>query len=196
MTTTDEVSSIIVAKIGDLPRYCESIVEAIRANPGKRAKALAAILLSNYGVKVDWNALLTYIDRNKLYDIASQSPCTPIRGTGAPTTPTGASMQVSPIRASPRKTVYAKLDDLGRYKHRIVEAIKANPGKGERALSSVLKTSYALVVHYKTLKKFCDEHKLWDIKPDAPTPSRVLSGKRKIGGAIGRCQDDCFRYAT
>ena len=32
---------------------------------------------------------------------------------------------------------------------------------------------------------------MFSIKPDAPTPSRVLAGKRKIGG-----QDDCWSYIT
>ena len=50
-------------------------------------------------------------------------------------------MQASPVRASPRKKVYAKTGDMARYKHRIVEAIKANPGKSKRALSNVLETS-------------------------------------------------------
>ena len=59
-------------------------------------------------------------------------------GTGAPSTPAGAPIQASPIRTSPRKKVYAKLSDLPRYRHRIVDAIKANPGKRHKALSKEL----------------------------------------------------------
>ena len=84
-------------------------------------------------------------------------------------------MQASPIRTSPRKKVTAKLADLPRYKHRIVEAIKANPGKRYKALSKELEASYALVVDCNALQKYCDQHNLWSIKADAPTPSRVLS---------------------
>ena len=105
-------------------------------------------------------------------------------------------MQASPIRSSPRKRVHAKLGDLPRYRHRIVEAIKANPGKRHKALSIELERNYALIVDWNALRKYCDRHNLWSIRPDAPTPSRVLSGKRKIGDVIGRGQDDCWNYVT
>ena len=105
-------------------------------------------------------------------------------------------MQASPVRASPRQNVYATVGDLPRYRKRIVDAIKANPGMRDCKLSSVLEADYGLAVHNKALKKYCDDNNLWSIKPDAPTPSRVLSGKRKIGEAMGRSQDDCWSYTT
>ena len=152
-------STIIEAKIGDLPRYREMILAAIRANPGRKSIALATVLEKSYAVRVHQAALRTFIDREKLYDAANAAPSTHMRGTGAPSTPTGATIQSSPIRASPRKKVHAKLSDLPRYRHRIVEAIKANPGKREKALSAVLEANYALVVHYQALQKYCKEHK-------------------------------------
>ena len=105
-------STIIEAKIGDLPRYREMILAAIRANPGTKSIALATILEKSYAVRVHHAALRKFIDREKLYDAASAAPSTPMRGTGAPSTPTGATVQSSPIRASPRKKVHAKLSDL------------------------------------------------------------------------------------
>ena len=107
-------------------------------------------------------------------------------------------MQASPARPmrSPGKKIHAKLADLPRYKHRIVAVIKANPGKRHKALSSALERDYALVVDWNALRKYCDEHHLWSIKQDAPTPSRVLAGKRKSGETIGRKQDDCWSYTT
>ena len=121
---TDGASRTIVeAKIGDLPRHRDTILAAIRANPGKKAKKLSSILASGYGLRVQWDALRVYIDREGLYGDAAAAPSTPMRGTGAPSTPTAAPMQAAPFRASPRRRVYAKLADLGRYKHRIIEAI-------------------------------------------------------------------------
>ena len=140
-------STIADAKIGDLPRYREMIIAAIRSNPCRRAKYIAGVMLSDYAVKVNWDALRVYIDREGLYDAAVASPSTPMRPTGAPSTPTGAAMQASPVRTSPRQKVYAKIGDLPRYKKRIVDAIKANPGKRERKLAGVLETDYALVVN-------------------------------------------------
>ena len=107
-----------------------------------------------------------------------------IRGTGAPTTPTGSDMQASPIRSSHRRKVVAKLGDLPRYKKQIVEAIKANPGKREKALSAALEASCSVVADHNALRKYCSQHDLWSVKPDPMTPSRVLSGKRKIGEAM------------
>ena len=78
----------------------------------------------------------------------------------------------------------------------MIEAIKANPGERERVLSSALEADYALVVDHNALRKFCTQHNLWSMKADAPTPSKVLAGKRKIGEAMGRSQDDCFNYTT
>lgn len=66
--------TISEAKIGDLPRYRGTIIVAIRANPGKKAKALAAILAKDYAIKVHWDALRVYIDREKLYDLANVAP--------------------------------------------------------------------------------------------------------------------------
>ena len=146
----------------------------------KKGRALASILLRDCAINVHWKALQTYVEREKLYDIAADAPCTPMRRTGAPPTPTGAPIQTSPIRASPRRVVHAKLGDLPRYRNRVDEAIKANPGKRKRARSAVLKADYALDVHYPALKTYCDDQDLWGIKPDAVTPSRVLAGKRKI----------------
>ena len=77
--------------------------------------------------------------------------------------------QSSPIRASPRKKAHAKLADLPRYRGRIVEAIKANPGRKSEWPSGELSRSYALTVHHKALKKYCDEHNIWSIRPDALT---------------------------
>ena len=157
-TAATPVATIVDAKIADLPRYRDNIIAAIRSNPGKKAKALVSIALSDYAVRVQWQALHTYIDREKLYDIAAAAPSTPMRSTGAPSTPTGAPMQASPVRASPRRKVYAKIADLPLYKHRIVEAIKANPGKRDKALSAELERNYALVVYFMALKKYCDQH--------------------------------------
>ena len=135
--------SVVEAKIGDLPRYREQLLAAIRANPGKKAKLLAPIMLHDYAVSRHWKALETYIDREKLYDAATAAPSTPMRGTGAPLTPTGAPIQSSPIRASYTTKIKAKLADLPRYKNRIVDAIKANQAKRGRALSGVLEAKWA-----------------------------------------------------
>ena len=139
-------STIIEAKIGDLPSHRGTILQAIRSNPGSKSIALSTILEKSYAVRVHHATLRKFIERESLYEVAAAAaPSTPMRGTGAPSTPTGATIQSSPIRASPRKKVHAKLSDLPRYRHRIVEAIKANPGKRERALSAVLEANYALV---------------------------------------------------
>ena len=95
-------------------------------------------MLRDYAIKVRWDAVRVYTDRAKLYDHAIAGTATPVRGTGAPSTPTGAPKQASPIRSSPRKKVSANIADLPRYKHRIIEAIKANPGKRGRALAAEL----------------------------------------------------------
>ena len=191
-------SDVIDAKIGDLPAYRDRILLAIQSNPGSKAVALVAFLEKTYSVRVHFQALRKYIERENLFEAATTAPCTPIRSTGAPATPIGAPMQASPARPmrSPGKKIHAKIADLPRYKHRIVAAIKANPGKRHKALSSALERDYALVVHWNALWKYCDEHNLWSMNPDAPTPSRVLAGKRKLGEAIGRKQDDCWSYTT
>ena len=168
-------------------------------HPGSKAIALAAFLEKTYSLRVHFQALRKYIERENLFQAAATAPCTPIRSTGAPATPIGAPMQASPARTprrSPGKKVRAKIGDLPRYRHRIVAAIKANPGKRKKQLSAELERNYALVVHFETLDKYCKQHDLWSIKPDAPTPSRVLAGKRKLGEAIGRKQDDCWSYTT
>ena len=109
-----------------MPRYRDRIIEATGSNPGKKAKALAAIVERDYGLKVIWKTRGLYIDRENIYGIASAAPSTPERGTGAPSTPTGVLMQASPTRSSPRRNVDAKIADLPRYRHRITDAIKAN----------------------------------------------------------------------
>ena len=60
------------AKVADLPRYRDSIIEAIRDNPGKRSKALAHILRKRYAVDVDWAALHDYLKRDNLYALVFQ----------------------------------------------------------------------------------------------------------------------------
>ena len=125
LTSVASSSTITDAKIGDLPRYRNNILSAIRDNPGKSAIALATILERNHSVRVHFQALRKFIAREKLYEVASPSapaPSTPIgRGTG--------SMQTSPVRASPRRRVNVKIRDLPLYTHRIVKAIKSNPGR-------------------------------------------------------------------
>ena len=126
-------STIVEAKIGDLPSHRGTILQAIRSNPGSKSVALSTILEKSYAVRVHHATLRKFIERENLYEAAVAAPSTPMRGTGAPATPTGVPIQSSPIRASPRKKVHAKLSDLPRSTHRIAEAIKANPGKRERA---------------------------------------------------------------
>ena len=134
-------STIIEAKIGDLPSHRGTILQAIRSNPGIKSIALSTILEKSYAVRVHHAALRKFIDREKLYEAAAAAPSTPMRSTGAPATPTGVPMQSSPIRASPRKRVLAKIGDLPRYKPRIVEAVKAYPGPRGVALSKELERS-------------------------------------------------------
>ena len=82
---------------------------------------------------------------------------------------------------------------IGTVLSRLSKQIQA---RWEGVLSSVLEANYALVVDHNALRKYCHQHNLWSIKADAPTPSRVLAGKRKIGEAMGRSQDDCWNYTT
>ena len=161
--STAASTTIIDAKIGDLPAHRERILLAIRSNPGSKAIALAAFLEKTYSVRVHFQALRKYIERENLFEAATTAPCTPIRSTGAPATPIGAPMQASPARTprrSPGKKVHAKIGDLPRYKHRIVAAIKANPGKRKKQLSAELERNYALVVHFETFDKYCTQHDL------------------------------------
>ena len=50
-------SSIIDAKIGDLPAYRDQILLAIRNNPGSKGMALSAIMEKTYGVRIHHAAL-------------------------------------------------------------------------------------------------------------------------------------------
>ena len=59
------------SKIKDLPAYRDKIVDAIRRNPGKRAKALSKILREESIVDVQWAALYDYLVREDLYAVAS-----------------------------------------------------------------------------------------------------------------------------
>ena len=118
-SSSEPVSSIPVARIADLPLYRDAILSAIRDNPGKRAKALATLLDERYEVcKVGWDALKTYIDREKLYDIASSARVTPMRSVAASSS--------FGICATPTENV--KIGDLPSYRDVIIRAIKANPG--------------------------------------------------------------------
>ena len=75
MNPTDIASRPIVeAKIGDLPSHRDSIVHAIRSNPGIKSIALATILEKSYSVRVHHAALRKFIDREKLYEAAAAAP--------------------------------------------------------------------------------------------------------------------------
>ena len=128
-----------------------------------------------------------YIEGQKLFELASTATPTPVHGTGAPSTPTGAPMRASPIRTPGRKK-QAKIGDLPRDRDRIIAAIKANPGKKAHFLSGVLEQNYGLVVHMKALEKYGKDQNRWSTKPDAPTPSRAIAGKRPLGEATGHAQ--------
>ena len=144
------------AKVGDLHLYRDSIVTAIRDNPGKRAKALATLLLDRYKVvRVQWDALRVYIEREDLYKVAASAPSTPKQSLPAPSSPIARDASPPPAaRAMPTSNV--KIADLPLYRDIIVAAIKANPGKRACALSTVLANDYALVVHWSALKTYCD----------------------------------------
>ena len=92
--------------------------------------------------------------------------------------------------------VYAKTKDLPRYKATIISAIQANQGMRAKALSVELERSYNLSVHCKALDKYCRQEKLWNIRPDPITPSRVLKGKRTGAEAMGHGRDGVWLYTA
>ena len=59
-------STIIEAKIGDLPRYRKMILAAIRANPGSKSIALATILEKSYAVRASCRPEEVYRPREAL----------------------------------------------------------------------------------------------------------------------------------
>ena len=121
---------------------------------------MSNILRRDYGLSIHWDAIKTYCKREQLYDVVGAAPSTPLRGTDAPATPTGSPMQMSPITASPRRLFHAKIADLPRYKNRIVQAIKANPGLMRKRLAKVLRADCGAEVHWQTLRGFCGTQKL------------------------------------
>ena len=56
-------SSIVDAKIGDLPAYRDRILQAIRNNPGSKGMALSAMIEKTYRVRIHHAALKKYIVR-------------------------------------------------------------------------------------------------------------------------------------
>ena len=59
---------VIVAKIGDLPRHRKTIMSIIAGHPGIRARAVSTELERSYGIRVDYNAIKKYCDREELWD--------------------------------------------------------------------------------------------------------------------------------
>ena len=55
------------AKFGDLWIYSNRIVEALKANPGGKAKWLSQELENNYALVVDWQALKKFCDQESLW---------------------------------------------------------------------------------------------------------------------------------
>ena len=108
--------------------YRDSIVTAIRENPDKRAKALATLLLDRYKVvRVRWDAIKTYIDREKLYDVALAAPVTPQRPVAASGSPIARETSPAPpVRSMPTSNV--NIADLPAYRDTIIAAVKANQG--------------------------------------------------------------------
>ena len=75
-----------MSKIADLPAYREQIIQTIRRNPGKRAKALSRILREESIVNVRWCTLHDYLAREDLYAVAAR-PIREDRNTVATTMP-------------------------------------------------------------------------------------------------------------
>ena len=65
--------TMVLSKIRDLPAYRKQIIETIRRDPGKRAKALSRILREESLVNVRWAALYDYLAREDLYAAAARS---------------------------------------------------------------------------------------------------------------------------
>ena len=81
--------TMIEVNIGGLPAYHDKILLTICNNPSSRCMEFSAIMEKTYGVRIHHAALEKYIVRNNLF-VHLAAPSTPMRSTGAPSTPTGA----------------------------------------------------------------------------------------------------------